>query len=159
MACRSPAHSSDQSERMANPVCDVRLTGGALQPPNHKYFGSGAVVEFFGVVRPLEQDSEISGIDYEAHQSMALHQLERIAEEAITKFRLDSAVVHHRIGFVAAGEPSVFVRTSSRNRGESYRANEWIMEQLKKRVPIWKQPRFKDAGPVEQAEVVMESQK
>ena len=128
---------------MANPVCEVRLTREPLQLPEHQCCGSGAVVDFFGVVRPLELKKEISGIDYEAHESMALHQLEVIARDTIAKFALDSVIVHHRIGFVGAGEASVAVRTSSRHRGESYLANEWIMDQLKTRVPIWKEPRFK----------------
>ena len=140
-------HCSDQSESMANPVCEVRLTREPLQLPEHQCCGSGAVVDFFGVVRPQELKKEISGIDYEAHESMALHQLEVIARDAIAKFALDSVIVHHRIGFVAAGEASVAVRTSSRHRGESYLANEWIMDQLKTRVPIWKQPRFKQSEP------------
>jgi len=128
---------------MANPVCEVRLTDEPLRLPEHPCCGSGAVLDFLGVVRPLELNQQISGIDYEAHETMALHQMELIVREAVAKFGLDSAIIHHRTGFVAAGEPSVAVRTSSRHRAESYQANEWIMEQLKTRVPIWKQPCFK----------------
>src|SRR5947208_1031221 len=98
---------------MANPVCEVLMTEGALQPPKAEYCGSGAVVDFFGVVRPLENGRPISGIDYEAHSAMASHQLKSIAAEAIEKFDLHTVVVHHRIGFVPIGEPSVFVRTAS----------------------------------------------
>ena len=127
---------------MANPVCEVLLT----ELPLHFLAigcGSGAVLDFFGVVRPLEEEREITGIEYEAHPKMAAHQLERIAQEAITEFGLNSAIIHHRTGFVSVGEASVFVRTTSRNRAESYRANQWIMDELKKRVPIWKRPRFR----------------
>ena len=92
---------------MANPVCEVQLTEDPLQLPEQQCCGTGAVVDFFGVVRPLELNQEISGIDYQAHESMALHQLEVIARDAIAKFALDSAIVYHRIGFVAAGEASV----------------------------------------------------
>ena len=140
---------------MANPVCDVLLTELPLQRSPHIGCGSGAIVEFFGVVRPLEQERQISGIEYEAHPAMAAHQLELIAREAIASFGLDSAIVHHRTGFVAVGEASVFVRTTSRNRAECYRANQWIMEQLKTRVPIWKQPQFKI--PAQTAEIQTES--
>jgi molybdopterin synthase catalytic subunit len=135
---------------MANPVCDVLLTEFTLQRSPHIGCGSGAVVEFFGVVRPLEAEREISGIQYEANPAMAVHQLELIAQEAIAKFPLHSALIHHRTGFVAAGEASVFVRTTSRNRHECYRANEWIMDELKKRVPIWKRPEFKIPAAVNQ---------
>ena len=131
---------------MANPVCEVMLTDAALRALPHSHYGSGAIVDFFGAVRPLEGDAEISGIEYEANQTMASHQLEKIAREAIERFRLDCAMVHHRLGFVPAGEPSVFVRTTSRNRAEAYRANQWMMDELKKNVPIWKRPRF-TSGP------------
>ncbi len=100
------------------------------------------MIDFFGAVRPLEGEREISGIDYEAHQAMASHQMEQIARRAIETFDLHCAMIHHRVGFVPAGEASVFVRTTSRNRAEGYRANQWIMEELKKNVPIWKRPKF-----------------
>ena len=133
---------------MANPVCEVLLTDAPLQPATSPNDGSGAVLDFFGVVRLLEDNRDIVGIDYESHRAMATLQLERIAREAITKFGLGSAIVRHRLGFVPVGEPSVFVRTTSRNRLECYRANEWIMAELKQRVPIWKRPQFKTAAAV-----------
>ena len=137
------ANSNEQSERMANPVCEVLLTDSALEPETDFPDGSGATLDFFGMVRPLENDREIEGIDYEAHRPMASHQLEKIAREAIAKFELTGSIIRHRLGFVPVGEPSVFVRTSSRHRAESYRANEWIMQELTMRVPIWKRVRFK----------------
>src|SRR4051812_27610565 len=133
---------------MANPVCEVLLTDAPLQPAISADEGSGAVLDFFGLVRLLEDNRDIVGIDYESHRAMATHQLDRIAREAITKFGLSSAIVRHRLGFVPVGEPSVFVRTTSRNRLECYRANEWIMAELKQRVPIWKRPEFKTAAVV-----------
>jgi molybdopterin synthase catalytic subunit len=137
---------------MANPVCEVLLTEAVLQSCRFGRNGSGAVLEFMGLVRPLEAGRQISGIDYEAHPQMASHQVEQIAREALTKFELERAVIHHRTGFVKAGEASVLVRTESRHRTESYRANEWIMNELKKRVAIWKRPRFaqSDARPEEE---------
>jgi len=130
---------------MANPVYKVLLTDAPLHAPQTTYYGSGAVVDFFGAVRPHEDGRDISGIEYEAHETMASHQMEQIARDAVQQFSLNSAVVHHRLGFVPAGEASVLVRTTSRNRVEAYRANQWIMDELKKRVPIWKRPRFADA--------------
>jgi molybdopterin synthase catalytic subunit len=137
---------------MANPVYRVLLTSAALQAPSDSYCGSGAVVDFFGAVRPLEDGSEISGIDYEAHQAMASHQMEQIARNAVEHFDLNGAIIHHRVGFVPAGEASVFVRTTSRNRAEAYRANQWIMDELKKSVPIWKRPKFIEAQPAARPE-------
>ncbi|HEY4284657.1 MAG TPA: molybdenum cofactor biosynthesis protein MoaE [Chthoniobacterales bacterium] len=128
---------------MANPVCEILLTDVALLPGSDIPFGSGASVEFLGMVRPQEDNRELAGIDYEAHRPMATHHLEKIARAATLKFDLTGAIIHHRLGLVPVGEPSVLVRTTSRHRAESYRANEWIMDELKKSVPIWKRVRFK----------------
>ena len=127
---------------MANPVCEVLLTEAMLRPPQLGADGSGAVLDFMGLVRPLENGHQISGIEYEVHAEMASHQLEQIAREALAKFELGGVIIHHRTGFVKTGEASVLVRTESRHRSASYRANEWIMNELKNRVPIWKRPRF-----------------
>ena len=104
--------------------------------------GAGAMVDFWGVVRGIEDGSEIDGIDYEAHREMAEHQLRRIAEQAAERFGLKLVIVHHRIGFVAVGEPSLFLRVASPHRSEGFRASQWIMDELKKKVPIWKHPRL-----------------
>ncbi|HEY2045994.1 MAG TPA: molybdenum cofactor biosynthesis protein MoaE [Candidatus Udaeobacter sp.] len=105
--------------------------------------GAGAVVDFWGVVRLLEDSREIDGIDYDAHREMAEHQLKRIAELAAERFRLKLVIIHHRIGFIAVGEPSLFLRVASSHRSEGFRASQWIVDELKKKVPIWKRPRFK----------------
>jgi len=97
-------------------------------------------------VRTLEDGLEIEGIEYEAHREMAEHQLKRIAEQAAEGFELELVLVHHRIGFIAVGEPSLFLRVFSSHRQEGFRASQWIVNELKKKVPIWKRPRFKSAG-------------
>jgi molybdopterin synthase catalytic subunit len=51
--------------------------------------------------------------------------------------------VHHRLGFIAVGKPSLFVRVASRNRPEAFRASQWVVDELKRRVPIWKRPNFR----------------
>ena len=69
---------------MANVVCEILVTEAPLEePPKNHYGDAGAVVDFWGVVRKLEDGREIEGIDYEAHREMAAHQLKRIAERAI----------------------------------------------------------------------------
>lgn len=105
--------------------------------------GWGAVVDFQGVVRLSEDGRDIEGIDYEAHATMAEHQMRLIAEEAVEKFGLGFVVLYHRSGFVAAGEASLFLRVCSRHRAAAFRASEWIVDELKKKVPIWKRPRYK----------------
>lgn len=80
---------------------------------------------------------------------MAEHQLQRIAERSLGEFELQSIVIHHRLGFVAVGEASVFVRVTSQNRSQAFLASRWIMDELKRQVPIWKRPRFKGVNPAE----------
>ncbi|HYR21907.1 MAG TPA: molybdenum cofactor biosynthesis protein MoaE [Chthoniobacterales bacterium] len=129
---------------MANSVSQVLLTKARLQTPREDVDPSaGAIVDFLGVVRELEDGREIDGIDYEAHQAMAEHQMKTISDAAAETFRLNQVLLHHRIGFVPAGEPSLFLRVSAQHRAAAFEASKWIVDELKKKVPIWKRPRFK----------------
>src|SRR5436190_16890802 len=128
---------------MANVVYEISVTQAPLAARVSDIAGAGAVVDFWGVVRPIEHGREIEGIDYETHREMAEHQLKRIAEQAAKRFELKLVIVHHRIGFVAVGEASLFLRVGSSHRSEGFRASQWIVDELKRKVPIWKRPRFK----------------
>ena len=129
---------------MANPVCKVLLTKALLKAPENDVDpAAGAVVVFWGVVRELEDGRKIEGIDYEAHQAMAEHQLQLVAEAATEKFQLKKVTIHHRVGFVRAGEPSLFLQVWAQHRAAAFESSKWIVDELKKNVPIWKRPRFK----------------
>ena len=130
---------------MANVVCEISVTPTPLgaRVSDVAGVGAGAFVDFWGVVRPIEDGREIEGIDYEAHCEMAEHQLKRIAEQAGERFGLRLVIIHHRIGFIAVEEPSLFLRVASPHRSEGFQASQWIVNELKKEVPIWKRPRFK----------------
>jgi len=140
---------------MANCVSEVLLTENSLESAADSPSltgvaasatevdpSAGAIVDFWGVVRELEDGRAIEGIDYEAHQAMAEHQMKLIADAAIEKFQLKHVVLHHRTGFVGTGEPSLFLRVSARHRGAAFEASKWIVDELKKKVPIWKKPKF-----------------
>jgi molybdopterin synthase catalytic subunit len=129
---------------MANSVCEVLVTEARLEAPQDELdLGAGAIVDFWGVVRGLEDEREIEGIEYEAHPAMAEHQLQLIAQESAKKFQLKVTIVHHRVGFVGAGEASLFLRVKAGHRAAAFAASKWIVDKLKERVPIWKRPRFK----------------
>ena len=129
---------------MANCDCEVALVSGPLDLTSAEgTLGAGAIVEFFGNVRPLENGKQIDGIEYEAHRKMAEHQLRQIAQQAIETFALKFIVIHHRIGFIATGESSLFMRVASWHRAEAFRASQWVVDELKRKVPIWKRPKFK----------------
>ena len=128
---------------MANFVCDVSLTDSPIEAPGADLPSeTGAVVDFWGVVRKTEAGAEISGIHYEAHRAMAEHQLRRIAEEGAATRGLTVVQIIHRIGFVPEGEASLLVRVGSPHRAAAFGGSVWIVDELKKRVPIWKRPVF-----------------
>jgi len=135
---------------MAISVCEVSIIEAPLDlPAPSDDSQAGAVVVFWGAVRATEDGREITGIEYEAHREMAEHQMRMVAEGAAKKFDGVRAIfLRHRIGFVAAGEPSVVVRVTSGHRGAAFAANQWIMDELKRVVPIWKRPVFKNAEAV-----------
>jgi molybdopterin synthase catalytic subunit len=130
---------------MAISVCEVSLTESALDLPEAENDpGAGAVVVFWGAVRASEEGREIAGIEYEAHPTMAEHQMRIVAESAPEKFDVREIFIRHRIGFVAVAQPSVVVRVTSGHRAAAFAACQWIMDELKRVVPIWKHPVFKE---------------
>jgi molybdopterin synthase catalytic subunit len=132
---------------MAISVCEVSLTQSPLDlPAREKDPAAGAVVDFWGIVRALEEGREITGIEYEAHGPMAEHQMRNLAESATGKFGLTKVVLRHRTGFVPAAEASIVVRVESAHRPAAFSASQWIMDELKRTVPIWKNPVFKNVA-------------
>jgi molybdopterin synthase catalytic subunit len=137
---------------MAISVCEVSITRSPLDLPARKSnSATGALVDFWGMVRALEDGREISGIEYEAHDRMAEHQMRGLAENAREKFGCGKVIIYHRIGFVPAGEASIVVRVESAHRAAAFSANQWIMDELKRTVPIWKHPVFKESDAVVRA--------
>jgi molybdopterin synthase catalytic subunit len=128
---------------MANSVCEVLLTRARLEAPREDFDpGTGAIVNFWGVVRELEDGRKIEGIDYEAHEAMAKHQLQIVVDAAAENFQLKKVIAHHRVGFVRAGEASLFLQVSAQHRASAFEASQWIVDKLKRKVPIWKRPAF-----------------
>jgi molybdopterin synthase catalytic subunit len=124
---------------------NIRLTREPLQPSETRFSASeGAVTDFYGIVRAVENSRSIDGIEYEAFESMARRQLELIASRAHEEFRLAAVTIHHRIGLVPAGEASLYVRVTARHRRAALDACGQIVERLKVSVPIWKHPVFSD---------------
>jgi molybdopterin synthase catalytic subunit len=129
---------------MANPVCEVLLTEKELEFPGEgPDLSVGAIIDFWGVIRDVEGGREIDGIEYEAHRSMAQHQLRSIGEDAVGKFGLQLVIIHHRLGFVPVGESSLLLRVATRHRAQAFQAGQWIVDELKRKAPIWKHPKLK----------------
>jgi molybdopterin synthase catalytic subunit len=121
--------------------CEIRITKQPLDPLGLRFSRTeGAVVDFFGVVRSIENERMIDAIEYEAFEAMAERQLAVIADEAKDRHGLVSVVIHHRIGLVPVGEASLFVRVTARHRRAAFEGSSQIIERLKQAVPIWKHP-------------------
>ncbi len=100
----------------------------------------GAAVCFTGVVRGLEADAEVAGLEYEAFQKMAEHQFHLIFDEAERQWPIESIRLVHRLGAVAVGEPSLWVEVVAPHRGQAFAACQFIIDEMKRLVPIWKKP-------------------
>ncbi len=102
--------------------------------------GSGAAVYFLGVVRGTEDRAAISAIDYEAFQQMAEHQFHLLFDDMQKRWPIESVRVIHRVGVVKVNEPSLWVEVVAPHRGEAFAACQWLIDQMKRLVPIWKKP-------------------
>ncbi len=98
----------------------------------------GAVVTFWGVVRDQEGGKPIRALEYTAYGKMADHQFRALLTETRQKWPLKRIRVIHRLGVIVAGEPSLLVRVEAAHRGEAFAAAQFIIDELKRRVPIWK---------------------
>jgi len=102
----------------------------------------GADLRFRGVVRDREDGRLIRGIDYSHYPGMAERELEKIGAEMRAEFPGHLAFVHHRTGFVAAGEPSILIRVQTPHSAEAYEISREYLRRIKTTVPIWKRPVF-----------------
>ena len=102
--------------------------------------GIGAVIYFLGVVRATEGNQAIAAIDYEAFEKMAHHQFAKIFDEVERRWPIESIRLVHRIGTVPVNEPSLWVEVAAPHRAEAFQACEFLIDEMKKVVPIWKRP-------------------
>jgi adenylyltransferase/sulfurtransferase len=102
----------------------------------------GALVTFEGWVRNHNEGHEVVSLEYEAYETLALAEGERILEEAKEKFGLEQAVCVHRVGHLQIGDIAVWVGVSTPHRDAAYKANRYIIDEIKVRVPIWKKEHY-----------------
>jgi molybdopterin synthase catalytic subunit len=125
---------------VAEPFC--RIIEEPIDPVAllHDGIGSsdGAAILFLGTVRDHNDGREVGHLDYQAYPEMAEATLREIAAEAEAQWDTGGISVVHRIGRLEIGEVSVAILVASPHRGEAYAASRYVIEELKKRVPIWK---------------------
>jgi molybdopterin synthase catalytic subunit len=106
----------------------------------------GAVCVFDGIVRDNTRGRKTLHLDYEAYREMALEQMRGLATEAIAKFGVRDVALVHRLGRLFVGETSVLIVVASAHRGAAFDACRWLIDTLKKTVPIWKKEQFEDGA-------------
>jgi len=119
----------------AEPINETALLS-ARKPSS----GMGAVVNFLGVVRGSEDGQTISAIEYEAFEKMVTHQFNLLFDEMEKRWPIESVRLVHRIGVVKVNEPSLWVEVVAPHRGEAFAACQWLIDEMKRVVPIWKNP-------------------
>jgi MoaE-MoaD fusion protein len=106
----------------------------------------GAVVVFDGVVRDNTRGRRTLYLDYEAYEGMAIKQMGSLAVEARERFDVRGVSIIHRLGRLEIGETSVLIAVAATHRGAAFDACRWIIDTLKKTVPIWKKEYFEDGA-------------
>src|ERR1700761_9418901 len=113
----------------------------ALQQPS-----DGAVVVFDGIVRDNTRGRKTLYLDYEAYEEMALPEMQKLAREAADKFAIDRGGIGHRLGRLEIGERSIVIVVTSAHRAAAFDACRWLIDTLKRTVPVWKKEHFTDGA-------------
>jgi MoaE-MoaD fusion protein len=127
--------------RIVRERIDTEAVVGRLKRP-----ADGAAVIFDGVVRDNTRGRRTLYLDYEAYEAMALKQMESLAVEARARFGVRGASIVHRLGRLEIGETSVLIVVAAAHRAAAFEACRWIIDTLKKTVPIWKKEYFADGA-------------
>jgi molybdopterin synthase catalytic subunit len=120
------------------PIDPIALVHAVAAPAN------GAVLLFLGAVRQMNDGRAVTGIDYAAYEAMALRELQSIVDEAAARFDTSDVRVVHRLGELGVEEVSVAIAVAHPHRDGAYAASRWVIEELKRRVPIWKRELYAD---------------
>lgn len=127
-------------ELTSQPIDVSALLARAQQP------AAGAVVLFLGITREFTAGRQTVELSYEAYEQMAAKELTALEAEARRRWPLVECAVVHRLGLVPLAEASVAVAASSPHRDAAFEAARWLIDELKQRVPIWKQERWADGS-------------
>ena len=104
----------------------------------------GAQVVFTGTTRRMTANRETVRLEYDCYRPMAIKELESLRDEAMTRWPIKTCVIVHRIGVVEIGQASIAVGVASPHRKDAFEAAQWIMDTLKRKVPIWKKEQWTD---------------
>lgn len=121
----------------------IVLSADPIQPSTPAFEpGEGAETQFLGVVRGSEDGRPITGIDYSAYLPMAEKMLQDLVARGQASQGPHCVFIQHRLGFVAAEQPSIVIRVRTRHSAEAFELCRWYLKEIKTCVPIWKRPVF-----------------
>jgi molybdopterin synthase catalytic subunit len=127
--------------RVQSDPIDVAAVMGAVEGP-----GQGGVVLFVGRVRNSTRGLAVTRLEYEAYGSMALSELEALAEQAAASHGAERVAMVHRTGRLEIGDAAVAIAVSAAHRAQAFSACSWLIDTLKQRVPIWKKEIYQDGS-------------
>jgi molybdopterin synthase catalytic subunit len=131
---------TDHAALVRQPI-DASAIAAAIKQPD-----DGALVVFDGVVRNQTRGRRTLYLDYTAYEPMALQQMEQLAAQALANFAIRDIWVVHRLGRLEIGESSVYIAVASAHRAAAFEACRWVIDTLKKTVPIWKKEFLEDGA-------------
>jgi molybdopterin synthase catalytic subunit len=126
-------------------IVDARIDADAIVAGT-KAGSDGAVCVFDGIVRDNTRGRRTLYLDYESYREMALEQMKKLAADAVERFGVRDVALVHRLGRLMVGETSVLIVVASAHRGAAFDACRWLIDTLKKTVPIWKKETFADGA-------------
>ena len=127
-----------RSALVTRPLRPADLLEEIARTPN------GAAILFVGTVREVNEGRAVAGIEYAAYQGMAARELDAIVREAAERWDTPDVVIEHRLGELGLGEASVVIACAHPRRAQAFEAARWMIEELKRRVPIWKLEHYVD---------------
>lgn len=107
---------------------------------------AGALVVFEGLVRNHNDGRSVLDLQYEGYEELALNEAEKIIAEARTRFEIYDAICEHRVGSLAIGDLAVWVGVTSAHRRDAFQAAQFIIDEIKSRLPIWKKETYTDGS-------------
>jgi molybdopterin synthase catalytic subunit len=127
--------------RLVGEPIRTAATLAALKRPE-----DGAVAIFDGIVRNSSRGRRTLYLDYTAYEAMALHKMEQLAQQALANYEVRDVRIVHRLGRLQIGESSVYIAVAAAHRAAAFDACRWLIDTLKKTVPIWKKEYFEDGA-------------
>ncbi len=126
----------------------IRITSASLNLEECYHFvtapSCGGIAAFVGTVRNDTEGKEVTQLDFSTYKPMAIKEMQKIADTALTKFSIEKMAIHHAEGLLQIGEIPVIITASAKHRNAAFKACQFAIDTLKETVPIWKKEHFTD---------------